>query len=163
MARRAFFSFHYKNDVWRANIVRNSWVTKDDKEAAGFIDAAAFEEVEKGGDAAIKKWIGEQLVGTSVTVVLIGTETSSRDYVKYELEKSWEKGNGILGIYIHQIKNKDSKTSTKGSNSFGPIFTSPDDDKKYFFERFNTYDWVDDDGYNNMGGWIETAAKNAGR
>jgi hypothetical protein len=163
MARKAFFSFHYKNDVWRANIVRNSWVTKDDKEAAGFIDAAAFEEVEKGGDAAIKKWIREQLVGTSVTVVLIGTETNSRDYVKYELEKSWEKGNGILGIYIHQLKNKDGKTSTKGSNSFGPIFTSSDDDKKYFYERFNTYDWVDDDGYSNMGKWIEAAAKKAGR
>jgi hypothetical protein len=163
MARKVFFSFHYKNDVWRANIVRNSWVTKDDKEAAGFIDSAAFEEVEKGGGDAVKKWIRDQLVGTSVTVVLIGTETSNRDYVKYELEKSWEKGNGILGIYIHQIKNKDGNTSTKGSNSFGPIFTRPDDDKKYFFERFNTYDWVDDNGYTNMGNWIEAAAKTAGR
>lgn len=163
MARKAFFSFHYKNDVWRANIVRNSWVTKDDKEAAGFIDSADFEEVEKGGEAAIKKWIREQLNGTSVTVVLIGSETNSRDYVKYELEKSWKKGNGILGIYIHQIKNKDGKTSAKGSNTFGPIFTSHDDDKKYFYERFETYNWVGDDGYNNMGKWIETAAKNAGR
>lgn len=161
MARRAFFSFHYKNDVWRANIVRNSWVTKNDKEAAGFIDAADFEEVEKGGDAIIKKWIREQLEGTSVTVVLIGSETSNREYVKYELEKSWEKGNGILGIYIHQIKNKDGKISTKGSNAFGPIFTSTKDDKKYFYERFNTYDWVNDDGYNNMGKWIESAAKEA--
>jgi len=163
MARKVFFSFHYKNDVWRANIVRNSWVTKGDKEAAGFIDAADFEEVQKGGDSAIQKWIREQLTGTSVTVVLIGSETSNRDYVKYELEKSWEKGNGILGIYIHKIKDKDSKTATKGDNSFGPIFTSLSDDKKYFFERFKTYDWVDDDGYNNMGKWIEAAAKTAGR
>lgn len=163
MARKVFFSFHYVNDVWRANIVRNSWVTKDDKEATGFIDAADFEKVRKGGDTAIKKWITEQLIGTSVTVVLIGSETSNRDYVKYELEKSWEKGNGILGIYIHQIKDKDSKTATKGDNFFGPIFTSPNDDKKYFCERFNTYDWVEDNGYNNMGKWIEAAAKIAGR
>jgi hypothetical protein len=163
MARRVFFSFHYKNDVWRANVVRNSWVTKPGSEAAGFVDAADFEAVEKGGDAAIKKWIRDQLVGTSVTVVLIGSETSNRDYIKYELEKSWEKGNGILGIYIHQIKNKDGNTSAKGSNAFGPIFTSEDDDKKYFYERFSTYDWVDDDGYNNMGKWIESAAKNAGK
>lgn len=163
MARKVFFSFHYRNDVWRANIVRNSWITKDDKEAAGFIDAAEFEEIQKGGDTAIKKWIREQLIGTSVTVVLIGSETSNRDYVKYELKKSWEKGNGILGIYIHQIKDRDSKTATKGNNFFGPIFTSPSDNKQYFAERFNTYDWTDDDGYNNMGKWIETAAKNAGR
>lgn len=163
MARKTFFSFHYKNDVWRANQVRNSWVTKDDKEAAGFMDAAEFEKVEKEGEEAIHKWINKQLDGTSVTVVLIGSETNKRPYVKYELEQSWKKGNGILGIYIHQLKNQEGKTDTKGDNSFGDIFTSSDDDKKYFFERFSIYDWVDDDGYKNMGKWIEEAAKKAGR
>lgn len=162
MARRVFFSFHYENDVWRANVVRNSWVTQDRK-SAGFIDAADFEEIKKGGESAIKKWIREQLEGTSVTVVLIGSDTSNRDYVKYELEKSWEKGNGILGIYIHGIKDKDGYTSKKGDNSFGPIFTSSKDDKKYFFERFKTYDWVSDNGFQNMGDWIEKAAKDAGK
>ena len=161
--RQTFFSFHYENDVWRANIVRNSWVTKDDKEAAGFIDSADFEEVEKEGSAAVKRWIDKQLIGTSVSVVLIGSETSNRDYIKYELEQSWERGNGIIGIYIHQIKDRNSKESTKGSNSFGPIFKSSKDEKKYFYERFPTYDWVDDDGYNNLGKWIEEAAKKAGK
>jgi len=162
MVRRTFFSFHYENDIWRANIVRNSWVTQDRK-AAGFIDAADFEEIKKGGDSAIKKWIREQLEGTSVTIVLIGSDTSNRDYVKYELEKSWEKGNGILGVYVHGIKDSNGNTSKKGSNSFGPIFTNSNDNKKYFFERFETYDWVSNDGYNNMGAWIEKAAKEAGK
>lgn len=82
MTRRAFFSFHYKNDVWRANQVRNSWVTQG-KEAAGFIDSAEFEKIKgKGkGDNAVEDWIDEQLKGTSVTVVLIGSETSNRKYV----------------------------------------------------------------------------------
>lgn len=163
MARKAFFSFHYKNDVWRAMQVRNSWVTKEDKEAAGFIDAADFEKIEKEGEDAIKRWINKQLDGTSVTVVLIGSETNSRPYVIYELEQSWKRGNGLLGIYVHQKKDLDGKTDKKGSNSFGPIFTSDKDDKKYFWQRFETYDWVDDDGYNNMGKWIEAAAKKAGR
>src|SRR6185312_7999960 len=113
MARNTFFSFHYENDVWRANIVRQSWVTKD-REAAGFLDAADFEKVKKGGDAAIKKWIDNQLIGTSVTAVLIGAETHNREYVKYELEQSWKRGNGIVGIYIHSVKNSDGKTSAKG-------------------------------------------------
>jgi hypothetical protein len=162
MARRAFFSFHYERDVWRAGQVRNSWVTKD-REAAGFWDAASWEEVKKKGEEEVKKWIRKQLEGTSVTVVLIGAETSSREYVKYELEQSWERGNGILGIYIHQMKDKDGKTDTKGNNSFGSIFKSDNDDKEYFFQRFSTYDWVDNDGYNNMGDWIEAAAKKAGK
>lgn len=163
MARHVFFSFHYKNDVWRANIVRNSWVVRDDKTAAGFIDEADFEKIKKGGDAAIKKWIDEQLKGTSVTVVLIGSETNSREYVKYELQKSYEKGNGMLGIYIHKIKDKDGNTSPKGSNHFGVIGKDNDGNSVYFSSSYSTYDWVDDDGYNKMGKWIETAAKNAGR
>lgn len=163
MARKAFFSFHYENDVWRANQVRNSWVTKPDRETAGFVDSAEFEEVKKGGDAGIKKWIDKQLEGTSVTVVLLGSETSNREYVKYELQQSWKKGNGILGVYIHNCKDKNGKTSTKGSNTFGAIFANTTDEKKYFYERFETYDWVDNDGYNNLGKWIEDAAKKAGR
>jgi len=80
MSRRSFFSFHYERDVWRAGQVRNSWVTQD-RQAAGFWDAAKWEEVKKKGDEAIKKWIDDQLKGTSVTVVLIGAETSTRQYV----------------------------------------------------------------------------------
>lgn len=163
MARRVFFSFHYENDVWRANIVRNSWITKLDRETAGFVDAAAFEEVKKGGDAAIKRWIDSQLSGTSVTAVLIGADTSNRDYIKYELEQSWKKGNGILAIYIHQLKDNDGNSSGKGDTTFGPIFTNNTDDKKYFYERFTTYDWINDDGYNNLGKWVEDAAKQAGK
>jgi len=163
MARKTFFSFHYKNDVWRSNQVRNSWVTKDDNEAAGFVDAADFEKVEKEGDAAIKRWIDNQLVGTSVTVVLIGSDTSNRPYVKYELEKSYTKGNGMLGIYIHQLKNKDGNTSSKGSNQFGEIGKDGSGNAVYFSIDYPCHDWVDDDGYNNLGKWIEDAAKKAGK
>src|SRR5271168_4044531 len=102
MARKACFSFHYERDVWRAGQVRNSWVTRD-REAAGFWDAVAWEAVKKKGDDAIKAWIRNQMDGTSVTAVLIGAETASRPYVKYEIEQSSAKGNGLFGIYIHNM------------------------------------------------------------
>ena len=158
MARQTFFSFHFERDVWRAGQVRNSWLTQDRK-AAGFWDSAAWEEVKKKGESAIKKWIDDQLTGTSVTVVLIGTETSTRPYVEYEITESHRKGNGLLGIYIHNLKGSDGKTDTKGANPFD----------KWTFKKsgvvvtYPTYDWVNDDGYNNMGNWIEAAAKKAGR
>lgn len=159
MARRTFFSFYYDRDVWRAGQVRNSWVTKD-REAAGFWDAAKWEEVKKKGKDAIHRWIDAQLNGTSVTVVLIGAETSTREYVDYEILESHNKKNGMLGIYIHNMKDSDSKTDTKGPNPFN----------KWTFEDSNgnvitypTYDWVNNDGRKNMGDWIETAAKKAGR
>lgn len=160
MTRKVFFSFHYERDGWRAGQVRNSGVTKD---IAGFLDAAAWEEVKKKGTDATKKWINDQLTGTSVTIVLVGAETSDREWVKYELEQSWKKGNGIFGIYIHQMKDSNSRTDTKGSVAFGPIFTNTYDSKQYFSERFSTYDWVDGDGYHNIDKWIEAAAISAGK
>jgi hypothetical protein len=148
MARRTFFSFHHGRDIWRVSQVRNSWVTQD-REAAGFWDAAEWEKVKNQSKEAILKWIDKQLEGTSVTVVLIGAETASRPYVKYEIEQSIARGNGLLGIYIHNMKDSDSKTDTKGNN---PLPTS-----------YPVYDWVTDDGRKNLADWIEKAAKKAGR
>lgn len=146
MSRRAFFSFKYK-DVSRAMVVRNSWVTQG-KEAAGFIDAAYFEEVKRQGDTAIKNWIDNQLKGTSVTVVLVGAKTCSSKWVKYEIEKSKERGNGLLGIDISKIRDLQKNTSDRcGEIPIG----------------YNFYFWNNDDGYNNMGDWIEKAAKDAGK
>ena len=103
MARRVFFSFKYE-DVSRAMVVRNSWVTQG-KEAAGFIDAVDFEKLKKQGDTAIKRWIDDQLGGTSVTVVLVGSETCGSRWVKYEIDKSKALGHGLLGIDISHIKD----------------------------------------------------------
>ena len=156
MASRVFFSFHYKNDVWRANQVRNSWVTQG-KEAAGFIDSAEFEKIKEKGDTAVENWIDEQLKGTSVTVVLIGSKTSSRKYVKYEVKESYKKGNGLLGVHIHKQEDENEDTSTKGDTNFGELGKDETDESVYFFQVAKIYDYVDDDGYNNLGDWIEEA------
>ena len=147
MARRVFFSFKYKPDVTRAMVVRNSWVTQG-KEAAGFVDAADFEKIKRQGDAAIKRWIDNQLNGTSVTVVLVGSLTCSSRWVKYEIKKSKERGNGLLGIDISKIENLYGQTTQRcGQIPHGYPF----------------YLWNKDNGYKNMGDWIEAAAKAAGR
>ena len=146
MARHVFFSFKYK-DVSRAMVVRKSWVTQG-KEASGFIDAADFEEVKRKGDTAIKNWIDKQLEGTSVTVVLVGEKTCNSRWVKYEITKSIERGNGLLGIDVSKIKDLQGNDSER----CGEI------PKGYRF-----YLWNNDDGYSNMGDWIEKAAKDAGR
>ncbi len=146
MARRVFFSFEY-GDVSRAMVVRNSWVTQG-KEAAGFIDAAEFEKIKRQGDEAVKRWIDSQLKGTSVTVVLVGENSCSSKWVKHEIEKSKEIGNGLLGIDISKIEDlQGNATDRCGEIPKG----------------YNFYLWNNDDGYNKMGDWIEKAAKAAGR
>jgi len=161
VTRRVFFSFHYERDSWRASVVRNSDVTQD---YAGFIDSSDWESLKSRGNTAIKNWIEEQLDGTSVTVVLIGAETNTRQWVKYELSRSWMRDNGILGIYIHQIEDQNQQMDAKGKNHFGSLFKyKKDDGKQYFGQRFYTYNWKTDDGYNNFNTWIETAAQQAGK
>ena len=163
MARCVFFSFHYERDGQRASVVRNSWVTKGD--AAGYVDSADWEKVKgKGkGEAAIKRWIETQLDGTSVTVVLIGPETNSREWVKYEVLRSHERGNGMLAIQIHNIKDWDSKTDTAGTNTFGELGKNSNGGSIYFWQVYPTYDWVVNNGYANLGTWVEEAAKKAAR
>lgn len=146
MARRVFFSFKYK-DVSRAMVVRNSWVTQG-KEAAGFIDAADFESLKKQGDKAIQRWIDGQINGTSVTVVLVGSDTCTSRWVKYEIAKSKALGHGLLGIDVSKIKDlRGNQADRCGRIPAGYPF----------------HLWFKEDGYKNFGNWIESAAKAAGK
>jgi hypothetical protein len=140
--RNVFFSFHYQRDIWRANVVRNSGAVIGES-AAGFRDASLWEEAKKKGDSAIKNLIDEGLKGTTVTVVLIGAETANRAYVTYEIEKSIERKNGLLGLRIHNIKDQNGRTDVMGSIP-----------AKLIDGGYPTYTWTDCDDFAQ---WVETA------
>ena len=91
--RKVFFSFSW-SDVTRAEVVRNSYVTKGGQQAARYIDKAQREEVKKQTDLAIKRWINKQMLGTTVTVVLVGEYTCRSRWVRYEINRTIEKGHG---------------------------------------------------------------------
>ena len=161
MARRVFFSFHYA-DVWRVMQIRNAWVMPSSGEVAGFIDKADFETVERKGRAAIERWIDQQLEGTSATIVLIGAETADRPYVQYEIERSYERGNRLLGIWLDNIKDAAGATSWwRGPNPFdnvnigGLLFGT----SVASMLNVPIYDWVNDSGRTNISHWIETAPR----
>jgi hypothetical protein len=128
-------------------VVRNSWVTVG-REAAGFIDAAEFEKLERLGEANVRRWIDGQLDRTSVTAVLVGAKTCTSKWVGYEIEASKKRGNGLLGIDISKIKNFLSQTTERCGRI--PV-------------GYDFYLWNNDEGYKNIGSWIEKAAKDAGR
>jgi len=145
MARRVFFSFHYQRDLWRANIVRNS-PTVEGTAAAGFSDASLWEEAKRKGDEAIKRLIDNGLSGTTVTAVLIGAQTATRKYVTYEIEQSIKRGNGLLGVRIHGLKDKSGNMDSWGSV---PAALSSAGAPIYTYE------------YGKLGDWVEQAYKKA--
>lgn len=146
MARKVFFSFKYE-DVHRAMNVRNSNVLTGVLKS-GFIDKADFEKVESEGDQAIRKWIDNQLNGTSVTVLLIGAKTDKSRWVKYEIEQSIARGNGILTIDISKIKDLHEQTTTCCALRA---------------KGYPHYQWNNDKGRENLGDWVEEAATAAGK
>jgi len=200
MPRRTFFSFHYKPDVTRAWVVRNSWVTKvaqGTRDDAGFFDSSVFEASQRESDDSLKRFLREGLKNTTVTCVLVGAETSLRRWVRYEIFQSFVRGNGLLAVQIHTIGALNTPTTPQGTNPFGSLAYTLDDDQLRFKEymttgwqlardvgsmplsevaydlggranhtfstMFQIYDWDADKGYDNLGTWIETAAKQAGR
>lgn len=148
MARRVFFSFHYERDISRANVVRNSWVTQD-RQSAGFFDAGLWEEAKRKGKAAIEKMIDDALMNTTVTAVLLGQDTGSRDYVRYEIDQSIARGNGLLGVWIYKIRDLNGQMDEQGTNPLPP--------------KYKVYAWNNDNGYENFGTWVEEAARAAGK
>jgi hypothetical protein len=143
MARRVFFSFDYQRDLWRVNVVRNTGVVEG-VSATGFHDASLWEEAKKKGADPVRKMIDIGLDGTTVTVVLIGAQTASREYVSYEIEQSVARGNGIFGIRISNIKDKDGNTDGPGSVPAALVSIGAP-----------IYDWE----YGKIGEWVENAVK----
>ena len=156
MARRAFYSFYYKPDNWRASQVRNMGVIDGNKPATD----NDWETVKKGGDTAIQKWIDGQMKGKSVALILIGAKTAGRKWIKYEIKKAWADGKGILGVYIHNLKDKDGNQSDKGSNPFDAYKIgdkSMSDIVKAYNPSYSTSTYVYDHIKDNLADWIEKA------
>lgn len=117
MVRKCFYSFHYDPDNWRASTVRNIGAIEGSPAATD----NDWEAVKKGGDAAIQKWIADQMSGRTCTIVLVGSQTANRKWINYEIIKSWGDGKGIVGIHIHGLKDMYGNTSAKGQNPFDSI------------------------------------------
>lgn len=134
-----FYSFHY-DDVssFKANIIRNSSKLKCYQ---GLLtDKSIWEPFKVKAPKEIKQRIDEsELVNSDATIVLIGEATHSRKWVKYEIIKSFEAGNTLIGINIHKIKGKDEKVTSKGKNPFDRLAFKYDKEKDtlYFYELIN--------------------------
>ncbi len=162
MVRKAFYSFHYKPDNWRASQVRNMGVIEGNKPASD----NDWEDVKKGGDPAIQNWIDNQIKGKSVAIILIGEETAGRKWIKYEIKKAWNDGKGVMGIYVHNLKDMDENQSDQGANPFDAYKVdgvSMAKIVKAYDPPFSTSTYVYSHIKENLAEWIETAIEIRGK
>ncbi|MCW0459934.1 hypothetical protein NB717_001002 [Xanthomonas sacchari] len=117
MARNVFFSFHFNNDFWRTQQVRNIGALDGQK----LYTPNEWEEVKKKGSAAIEKWIDDSLAGKTCVVVLVGAETASRPWVRTEIVKGWNSGKGVVAIHINKLLDNKGNASTAGANPLDQV------------------------------------------
>jgi len=113
MAKSVFYSFHYDRDVHRVQLVRYI----NALEGQPVLNSQDWEKVRRGGQAAIKNWIDEQMAYKKAVIVLIGRETAERPWVIYEIEKAWAGKKPLLGIRIHGLSSLGTVDSA-GTNPF---------------------------------------------
>jgi len=156
MTRKAFYSFHYVPDNWRASQVRNMGLIEGNKP----VSDNEWETIVDGGDDEIQEWIDDQLYGRSVAVILIGAGTAGRKWINYEISKVWSDRKGVFGINIHNLKDRDGYQANKGSNPFS-WFTidgvSMGNIVKTYDPPFSTSTYVYNHIKENMCDWIEAA------
>ncbi len=113
MAKSVFYSFHYDRDVQRVQLVRNI----NALEGQPLLNSQNWEEVRRKGDAAIQRWINDEMAYKKAVVVLIGQQTASRPWVIYEIEKAWADKKPLLGVRIHGLSSFGT-TDKAGPNPF---------------------------------------------
>lgn len=136
MARRVFFSFHYGADSHRVQLVKNMGALEGQK----LLNSNDWEKVKASGKAAIERWIDEEMKGTSCLVVLVGSQTASREWVDYEIKKAWSAGKGVMGVHIHRLKDMSGNQTTKGANPFSGYTIGESYNKRQFDQVVNCYD-----------------------
>ncbi|WP_261511556.1 TIR domain-containing protein [Chryseobacterium paludis] len=153
--RQIFYSFHYDNDVFRVQLIRNIGALEGNEP----VSPNEWETVKRGGEASIKKWIDDNLKYKSCVVVLVGSDTANRKWVKYEIEKAWNDGKPVLGIYIHNLKCPRNGTCSQGANPFDSLTLSGSGKKLSSIVK--CYNPAANNAYsdiaNNLEKWIEEA------
>ena len=155
--RQVFFSFEYNKDVWRASQVRNMGKVSS---SSTFSDND-WEEVKSKSDKDIKKWIDTQMAMRSCVVVLIGKTTSTRKWVKYEIEKAYELNKGIVGIHVHGLEDSDGKQTDKGSNPFYQVYTNSGERLSKYVTCFDSSYKLSKNVYSDISNNIEDLIENA--
>jgi Thoeris protein ThsB, TIR-like domain len=160
MATKTFFSFHYKPDNWRASQVRNFGAIDGNQP----VSDNDWESITKQGEQAIKNWIHNQMSGRAAAVVLIGSGTAGRKWINYEIIHAWDKGKGVVGIYIHNLLDAAKQKSTKGNNPFDHITLGGTSNKLSsvvkaydppYSDSKQAYDYIG----KNIGGWVDEAIR----
>ncbi|MDX6611151.1 MAG: hypothetical protein QOD75_337 [Blastocatellia bacterium] len=103
----------------RVNVVRNAWkITHPDNALSrSFYDSSLWERRKLESDDSLKRLIRDGVSYTSAACVLVGSETWTRRWVRYEIARAIIDGRGVLAVHLNSIRHHQTKTPhTRGQN-----------------------------------------------
>ncbi|MDP3696437.1 MAG: TIR domain-containing protein [Candidatus Taylorbacteria bacterium] len=145
--RKILYSFHFDADVMRVQQIRNIGVIEENRP----VTPNKWEEVKSGGRIAIQNWIDKNIARAECVVVLVGENTHQSYWVGYEIKKAWNDSKGLVGIYIHNLKDPTHGASNKGLNPFMQIGLK---NGKKLSEYVSVYN-PDTDAYNYIAKYLD--------
>ena len=95
-AKHVFISFAYE-DVDEVNLLRGQ--AKNEKNDLVFDDYSVKEAFDSKNADYIKSQIREKIDRVSVTVVYLSPSTAKSRWVNWEIEESFKRGKGVVGVY----------------------------------------------------------------
>jgi hypothetical protein len=149
-----FYSFHYDNDVFRVQQIRNMGVVAGDEP----VSANEWERLKRTGDSAVERWIDSNMSYKRCVIVLVGSATSTRPWVQYEIKRAYNTGKGLFGIYIHNLKCPRTGQCGRGTNPFD-AFTINNGRQSLssvipcYDPGYDAYAGI----YGNLTGWVSSA------
>ena len=110
---RVYFSLDYDRDFERVRKIRAS-ASVIPAMAVGFDGREAWCDIVRRGAAAVHGAIDDALDNTVATVVCVGARTMGGKYLEYELERSLERGNPLIGLRINHLRDDRGRTDEAG-------------------------------------------------
>ena len=138
MHKNVFFCFDYQDFLdLRISIVNNQWLSEPSRDSRGFFEQNVWLSTLDKGEEATKKLLRDSIAETTVTVVLIGTDTFKKKWVRYVISYSLSIGHRIVGIHINGIQTENHETKELGLNPFDFLAIKYNDDgtKVEFIEK----------------------------
>ena len=144
-SRQVFFSFDYDEDRNRADVIYQSWRGHDagSMGAASFVGSSIWQEAKALSDEGAKRLIREGIGQTCVTCVLVGAHTWERDWTRYEIAQSIERGSGLLAVRINGIADtRTRQTSAAGRNPLAYMGLGKAKNGEYFIFENSNAQWI---------------------
>jgi len=197
---RVFFSFSHDEDRPRAEVIYERWGERHPDGVPGFVDSRISNEARAGSEEDVKRAIRAGVDQATVTCVLIGAHTWQDRWVRYEIARSVERGNGLFAVRINGIADPSThQRTTAGWNPLAYVGVGKLKGGDYLlYENMNgqwiryqdhalalakppylpdmsigyvqplsvgllEYDYVEQNGSENLAAWIAQAAEKAGK